>query len=179
MVTLFLMGKKGYDTIQNLTGYFQIIDNVVIARDLGIKVDYFEEIKSFCLLNNIRSIERKDINEGQFKSNYLIAISWRWLIKVEENQQLIVLHDSILPRLRGFNPLVTALINGDTEIGVTALFAVEEFDKGDIIDIDRVLITYPIAIKKAIDIISGCYVNITKRLFEQIENRRSNNSKLM
>ena len=33
---------------------------------------------------------------------------------------LLIFHDSLLPKLRGFNPTVTALIAGEIEIGVTA-----------------------------------------------------------
>jgi methionyl-tRNA formyltransferase len=55
---------------------------------------------------------------------------------------LVVFHDSILPQYRGFNPLVSALINGDSRVGVTAM-GTDEFDKGDIIGQRTIAINIP------------------------------------
>ena len=49
-----------------------------------------------------------------------------------------------MPKYRGFAPLVNSLVNGEKIIGVTALFASEEYDNGDIIMQSSVDITYPI-----------------------------------
>jgi len=74
------------------------------------------------------------------------------------SMRLIVVHDSLLPKYRGFNPLVTALINGDSEIGATALWAAEEYDRGDIIRQESRAISYPIRITDAIEVMSDIYV---------------------
>lgn len=42
-------------------------------------------------------------------------------------------HPSLLPKYRGPTPVNWAIINGETETGVTAHYMEEEFDKGDII----------------------------------------------
>ena len=78
-----------------------------------------------------------------------------------------------MPRLRGFNPLVTALINGDKEIGVTALFATNEYDKGDIIDIEKIEISYPLKIEKAITLISKCYADLANRIMSKLHNEET------
>lgn len=75
-----------------------------------------------------------------------------------------------MPRLRGFNPLVTALINGDEEIGVTALFATQEYDRGDIIGVERVAIRYPIKIEKAISLLSHSYAFLCNKIISKIKN---------
>jgi len=119
-----------------------------------------------CKQHNILVYNKNDVFD--LHSEYAIAISWRWMIDVSE-RKLIVLHDSILPKYRGFAPLVMALINGDSEIGVTALFANNSgYDKGDIIIQDRLAITYPIKINKAIELISELYCSITVKLIETI-----------
>lgn len=107
---------------------------------------------------------RKD--NTSYKWNYAFAIGWRWLIPTTKN--LIIFHDSILPKYRGFNPLVTALINGDTEIGVTALFASELADEGDIIDTSTIGIQYPIQIITAIESITGCYMRLALSIANKI-----------
>ena len=48
------------------------------------------------------------------------------------------LHASLLPRYRGAAPINWAVINGDTETGVTTFFLKHEIDTGDIIDQQRV-----------------------------------------
>lgn len=48
------------------------------------------------------------------------------------------LHASLLPRYRGAAPINWAVINGDTETGVTTFFLRHEIDTGDIIDQQRV-----------------------------------------
>jgi len=100
-----------------------------------------------------------------------LAISWRWIIEAESSI-LIVFHDSLLPRYRGFNPLVTALINGDEKIGVTASFATREYDRGGILDQSTSSISYPIRIQRAIETIIKNYEDLALRLGEAIANER-------
>ena len=115
------MTQKGYEVLKSIhQGFPDIIASVVSSKDNNIKKDYHDEIKEFCLRNTIPTYDRNSI--GQMGSSYGITISWRWLINPPPSS-LIIFHDSLLPKYRGFNPLVSSLINGDTEIGVTALFA--------------------------------------------------------
>jgi len=50
------------------------------------------------------------------------------------------LHASLLPRYRGAAPINWAVINGDTETGVTTFFLKHEIDTGDVIQQERVAI---------------------------------------
>ena len=93
-----------------------------------------------------------------------IAIGWRWLLSLEI--PLLVFHDSILPKYRGFNPLVSALINGDLEIGVTALFGTDEFDQGAIVAQRILPIQYPITIQKAIDLLANEYAILLESVIQ-------------
>lgn len=67
----------------------------------------------------------------------VIAIGWRYLLPVDISQVtrygVIVFHDSLLPRHRGFAPLATAILCGDQRTGLTVLHAADEVDAGDII----------------------------------------------
>jgi methionyl-tRNA formyltransferase len=74
----------------------------------------------------------------------------------------------LLPRYRGFAPLVSALINGDKELGVTALYANEKFDRGDIIAQKCIEISYPMRISEAITVISDLYVDIVLDIVSNI-----------
>lgn len=48
------------------------------------------------------------------------------------------LHGSLLPRYRGAAPINRAVMNGDTETGVTTFFLKHEIDTGDIISRERI-----------------------------------------
>ena len=62
--------------------------------------------------------------------------------------------------------MVTALINGDQQIGVTALFGTNEFDRGDIIAQRIISIEYPIKIEAAIDLLSKEYAALLEDVFK-------------
>jgi len=171
MLTLFVQGMKGLQVLRNFPQKFHpLIKEVKIGMDKKIVNDYSNEIRSFCKNNSIVfSISNVS---NSFDSEYAIAIGWQRLIKYSKKQFLIVFHDSILPRLRGFNPLVTCLLNGDREIGVTALFASEEYDKGNIIDCEVVEIKYPIKVEKAIAQVSKCYATLANKLIQSIADKK-------
>lgn len=171
------MGQKGFEVLKKLidNSYQNHIQFVVGAKDPNVLNDYYDEILSLSEKNNINFANRTETNSLDF-ADYTIAIGWRWIISNSNN--LIVLHDSLLPKYRGFNPLVTALINGDKEVGVTALFATNNYDEGDIILQKSMKVEYPIKIVDAIEEISKLYAEIVLELFLIIsENRKLNSYK--
>ena len=147
-VTLFLMGKKGLESLKSIIEYWGagIIDRVYTATDIETVKDYCIEIVGECNKNKISVVSR--MTDLEIKTDLVIAISWRWLIKTKK--KLIVLHDSLFPRYKGWSPLVTSLINGENEIGVTAFIANGKADDGEVIMKQSAYITYPIKIMEAI-----------------------------
>ena len=161
------MTEKGFIVLNSLlnSNNLELINYVVIGKDDHLTNDFSFEIENLCINNNISYDYRSDKKE-YVKSDYCIAISWRWIIDVEN---LIVLHDSLLPKYRGFAPLVNALINGEPELGVTAIFASVEYDKGNIILQNKTSITYPIKISDAISVVSKIYSKIVIEIFNLIK----------
>jgi len=157
-VGLYLLGEKGFVVLCELLKSFnsQNISFICIGTDKNIAIDYFEEIKKLCIEKRIDWFRRQDILN--IKADYTFAVGWRWIINDSEN--LIVLHDSLLPKYRGFAPLVNMLINGEERIGVTALMASSEYDCGKIINQKSIEISYPITIQQAIEIISPLYAEV-------------------
>ncbi len=168
MITLFLMSKKGLLVLESLinNGYTDIIDKVVCARDTSIPNDYYEEIKNTCQENKILFYDKSE--RYRVSSKFAFAISWRWILKLNK-AKLIIFHDSLLPKYRGFNPLVSCLLNREKEIGVTALFASKEFDTGPIIMQSSSRISYPIKLSKAIDVISKNYIVLCLEMASKIK----------
>jgi methionyl-tRNA formyltransferase len=163
------MGEKGFFVLQSLEHEIGLssIEYVVSTTDKSVQNDFYDEIKSFCELKGISFYKRTDTTPA-IKSGYSFAIGWRYIISDEE--KLIVFHDSILPRYRGFNPLVTALVNGDEHIGVTALFATAMYDCGEIVDQKTLPIKYPLKIAEAISKIKFLYSNIAISIAGKILN---------
>ena len=166
-IVLFLMSRKGYESLSHFIKNFgsSNISFVVGAEDPNVQQDHYKEIKELCAENGISFFDRKE--QFAINTEYIIAISWRWLIK-QEHAKLIVMHDSLLPRYRGFAPLVNCLVNGEKKIGVTALFASEEYDKGNIITQQSVPVNYPLKINEAIDMITGCYKELVEEVGKKI-----------
>lgn len=166
-VTFYLMSQKGIAVMQALidNNLQSLVSEIVVGRDKHIENDFADEIIQICKKQNIKYRERAEKN--QTTSDYSIAVSWKWLIP-DNSSQLIVLHDSLLPKYRGFAPLVTMLCKKENKIGVSAIFATQEYDKGDIIAQSSTQINYPIKIKDAIHIISQNYIELTLKIVSAI-----------
>ena len=171
MITLFLMSKKGLTVLEEIiiNGLSSSIEQVIASKDLSISNDYYNEMKELCKKHKIHFYDKKE--KYKINSNFAIAVSWRWIISLNKTK-LIVLHDSLLPKYRGFNPLASCLLNQEKEIGVTALYATKNFDAGPIIDQSSTLIDYPIKLKDAIDIICKNYAEVCLKIVKKIKNEK-------
>lgn len=171
-IRLYLLGKKAFLALNDLSNFQYRISEVIIGRDKNIFDDYSIEIKNFCKKNKIFYSYYK-ISDGGLKTNHVpdygVAVGWRWLIRPGLHKKLFIFHDSLLPKYRGFSPLVTALINGDEMIGATCLLASEKFDQGSIIDQTMLKIAYPIKIEEAIIKIGMLYSKLLPKLIKKLE----------
>ena len=165
-ITLFLLGKKGYECLKCLKkdNYQNIISKIIIGRDKNIKDDYADKIIKYSKQNEIVHYER---NEEFLLDEFSIAIGWRWIIDVSKTK-LLTFHDSLLPKYRGFCPLVNCLINGEEEVGASVIWGSKDYDKGNIIFQDFEKIQYPLKINKAIDIVTRLYINLLQKVFHSL-----------
>ena len=165
-ICLFVMNQKGLAVVEGVSRKQMnaSIACVVAARDANVRRDFYDEIQTACLQEGIPFLDRTDAKG--LSADYAIAVGWRWMIR--GCQKLIVFHDSLLPRYRGFAPLPTALINGDEEVGVTALFGADEYDRGDIIAQRKLPIQYPVKIQAVVDGVAALYAELAVELIEAI-----------
>ncbi len=171
-IAFYVMNPKGFYVLNNFIKKFgsSPINYVVSSEDKKLKKDFYLEIIKLCKENNIKVFNRTDNFdqiEREFKG-YKFAIGWRWLIKNKNN--LIVFHDSLLPKYRGFAPLVNSLINGERFIGVTAILGSDEYDKGEILAQRSLEVKYPIKIKEAIEKIQPLYYELVEEIYLKILN---------
>lgn len=97
------------------------------ALERGLPVLQPERLKDPEFVEQLRSLDAK----------LFIVIAFRMLPEVVWQMPPLGtfnLHASLLPRYRGAAPINWAVINGDTETGVTTFFLKHEIDTGDIID---------------------------------------------
>lgn len=154
--TLFVMTNKGFVLLDHMIKKYKfLIDQVIVGSDKSLTNDYCTEIIQLCEQNSIPFKRKSEFHE--LKTKYALAVSWRWMITIPEDR-LIIFHDSLLPRYRGFAPLVNSLINEENFIGVTALFGNKEYDRGNIIYQSKSEVVYPITIEKAILINNRNYI---------------------
>ena len=164
---LYIMTQKGFEVLRRLTStYPAVIERVVIGKDSNIENDFSEEIAAHSRSAGI-AFDFRGAEPELRGDEYVFAISWRWLIN-HPVERLIVFHDSPLPRYRGFAPLVNMLVNGEKEIGVTALFGASEYDRGHIIGQQTSPVTYPLKIADAIELNNRNYCDLAESIAARI-----------
>jgi len=101
------------------------------ALELGIEVATPEKARAPEFVEQVRSLD----------ADALIVASYGQILsqKLLDSARIggINLHGSILPRYRGAAPIQRAILEGETETGVTLMQMDRGMDTGDMIDIDR------------------------------------------
>lgn len=101
------------------------------AVSQGLKVLQPEKLKDETFLEELRALQ----------ADLQIVVAFRMLPEVVWNMPpmgTFNLHAALLPQYRGAAPINWAVINGDTETGITTFFLKHEIDTGDIIQQVRV-----------------------------------------
>lgn len=107
-------------------------------------------VKQYAVEHGLRLLQPERLKNPQFveelrslKADLQIVIAFRMLPEVVWNMPPLGtfnLHASLLPKYRGAAPINWAVINGETETGVTTFFLKHEIDTGDIIQQRRISI---------------------------------------
>lgn len=180
-IALFLATKKGYISLEKLIslGLYDNIKLVFTFREVGVDKSYDVDIVNLSVANNIPVFywdKSKHLLMEYFKDFSItsaFAIGWRYLIPLDINNiletNLIVFHDSLLPKYRGFSPTPTAIICGENTLGVTALFASDKVDAGDIILQKKIEISNNEYISEIIDRQAELYSSLLIKIISQIE----------
>jgi methionyl-tRNA formyltransferase len=140
-------GMKGFAFVEGLLKNGVKIDSIVTYAQADDQAKSSERLRE---LAADRSIQLLDARRPLLRSEDLtFLVGWQHLLS-HVTSSTVVFHDSLLPRYRGFAPTVTALMNGDREIGVTALRPNDSVDEGPIFAQRSLAISYPIKIQEAL-----------------------------
>ena len=115
----------------------------------GRKIQY-SEVKKTALEHNLPLLQPEKLKDPLFleqlaayQANLFIVVAFRMLPAVVWQMPELGtfnLHASLLPQYRGAAPINFAIINGETETGLTTFFLNEEIDKGAVIMREKVAI---------------------------------------
>jgi methionyl-tRNA formyltransferase len=104
---------------------------------------HFSAVKEFALANQIPILQPEKLKNPDFievlrrlDANLQVVVAFRMLPEVVWQMPeygTLNLHASLLPQYRGAAPINHAIINGETETGLTTFFIEQEIDKGNII----------------------------------------------
>ena len=123
-------------------------------------------VKQYALEKGLRVLQPVNLKDEVFveelrslKADLQIVVAFRMLPEVVWNMPAMGtfnLHASLLPQYRGAAPINWAIINGDTETGITTFFLKHEIDTGEVIQQVRV----PIADTDNVEVIHDKLMNL-------------------
>ena len=108
----------------------------------------FSPVKQYALEHSLPLLQPEKLKDEAFvealrewKADLQIVVAFRMLPEVVWNMRRLGtfnLHASLLPQYRGAAPINWAVINGDTETGITTFFLRHEIDTGEVIQQVRI-----------------------------------------
>ena len=110
----------------------------------------FSDVKTTALKHNLPLLQPESLKApdfldqlASFGANLFVVVAFRMLPAIVWQMPKLGsfnLHASLLPQYRGAAPINFAIINGETETGLTTFFLNEEIDKGTVILREKVAI---------------------------------------
>jgi methionyl-tRNA formyltransferase len=127
-------------------------------------------VKQYAVEKGLRVLQPVNLKDEAFveelrslKADLQIVVAFRMLPEVVWNMPpmgTFNLHASLLPQYRGAAPINWAIINGDTETGITTFFLQHEIDTGEVIQQVRI----PIADEDNVEVIHDKLMMLGGRL---------------
>ena len=151
-IAVFAYSLTGYACLKALIDLKENITGVITHPDDATETVWFPSVYQLAKDHNIPVIASESPKDdrilpalGQMQPELLLSLNYRKMIpqSILDIPELgsINAHPSLLPRYRGRCPLNWALINGETETGVTFHHMVRSADAGNIVDQEQFPIT--------------------------------------
>ena len=149
-LVLFVGGERGYQVLRAVLEQGQNVSAVLVQEQDAHEIDVrTQDIVELCRAHSVESVTTATVKPAEYaeylathKSDAVVVISWRFIIPETcfsiPTHGIYVIHDSLLPAYRGFAPTNWAIINGESESGVTLMHIAPGVDAGDIVDQRRV-----------------------------------------
>ena len=136
-------GELGFIILNSLNKNFNVVFVMTDFGSLNI-IEYCKVNSIPYFIGNPRN-GKSDFFLSENECDFIISINYIFLIDSKiinhPKKKSINFHGSILPKYRGRSPHVWSIINGETEIGITAHKIDEGCDSGEIIEQIKIKIT--------------------------------------
>lgn len=152
---------------------------IVTFREEPWEPPFLDEVRNFADTAGVMFIESKSAQAESCAPlwertvDLFFMVGWRYMLPMTllDRARLgaVVFHDSLLPAYSGFAPTVWAMINGESECGVTMIHAVAEVDAGDIIDQQPVNIGEDETIAEVMENVTLVYLSLLERNIEMLK----------
>ena len=173
-IALFCATRRGLLFLQKLRALAPAADLVVCSfREEAHEPPFLEEIRRATegfggRFFEVRRGSAAEVAEALANGfDLLFAVSWRYLIPPAVYKWAAVgsyaMHDSMLPRYRGFSPTVWAMIDGEEATGATLFEMTERADEGAIVDQERVAILPSDTIAEVMERVTAAYLLLLER----------------
>jgi methionyl-tRNA formyltransferase len=166
-VNFYLKGDKGLAAAKALLDFPEVCNEVYLMKDPYTSSIEYEDVSSKLKLETFNVIELFS-NAGLEYSATSLLVGWNRIVDPTD-KDIFVIHDSILPKFRGWNPLVSALIEGESEIGATLFKANSGIDTGPIIRSERIRIPEYISIEAAMELLNPIITSLTEHLLKNAQ----------
>ena len=174
-IVLFCATQRGYRALERLAALAPEAELIVFTfREEPHEPPFLDDIRGLCERVGATCYEAKWVGTAKWQSfwestdvDLILTVSWRYMIpsSVYKRARLgaFVFHDSPLPRYRGFAPTVWAIINGETETGVTLFEMADAVDSGAIIAQELVPIGQDNTIAEVMEQVTQTYLHLLER----------------
>ena len=144
-ICLFLGSRRGHAVLKKLITAQANITGILCLVEDPHEDQYHPKVSAIAKEHNIPLFYSTDVKPSEYAAvlrqlqpDITFAIGWRYMINQEAYSipplGTLIIHDSLLPKYRGFAPMNWAIINGESETGVTLFHIAEGVDCGPIVD---------------------------------------------
>ena len=163
-VVVCATGLKGAVFISRLLQSHIRIDRIICYKQGDDRSGAFQRIAGMAISHGIELVESE---QPKLDPDALVfVVGWQFLLPLA-SRNMVVFHDSLLPRYRGFAPTVAALIKGESEIGVTAFSPSATPDEGPIIEQAAMPVLYPMKIATALELQAQLMAELASKIFSK------------
>lgn len=144
-IFLFLASRRGYAVLKKLIAAKAQICGILCLIEDAHEEQFHPRVSALAQEHGIPIFYSSDIKPSEYvtvlqqtKPDIAFAIGWRYLISKAAYslppKGTLILHDSLLPKFRGFAPMNWAIICGEKKSGVTLFHIADGVDCGPIVD---------------------------------------------
>lgn len=144
-IFLFVGSRRGFAVLNKLIAVKANIAGILCLVEDHHEEQFHPRVSAIAKENAIPIFYTTEVKPADYEKvltkinpDIAFAIGWRHLITKEAYsippKGTLIIHDSLLPKYRGFAPMNWAIINGEDKTGVTLFHIAEGVDCGPIVD---------------------------------------------